>query len=183
MPRRRCKRLLDSIEAAKQRPLERVITALGIEGVGSTVAVSLANHFGSLDTLANASVEALDAIEGIGEALAESIYNWFRDPYHQSVLEKLRQTGVNMQGAVREKAGNQFEGMTFVITGTLPTLSRDAATELIEAHGGKVTGSVSKKTSYVLMGDSPGSKAEKAASLGVPIIGEEELQRLLADSK
>lgn len=179
---KKVQKLFDSIEAAKQRPLDRVITALGIEGVGTTVAVSLANQFGSLDGLANASVEELDAIEGIGEALAQSVYNWFRDPYRQSVLDKLRQAGVNMLGAVREKAGNQFEGLTFVITGTLPTLSRDAATELIEAHGGKVTGSVSKKTSYVLMGDSPGSKAEKAATLGVPIIGENELRNLLVVS-
>lgn len=179
---KKVQKLFDSIEAAKQRPLDRVITALGIEGVGTTVAVSLANQFGSLDALANASVEELDAIEGIGEALAQSVYNWFRDPYRQRVLDKLRQAGVNMLGAVREKAGNQFEGLTFVITGTLPTLSRDAATELIEAHGGKVTGSVSKKTSYVLMGESPGSKAEKAATLGVPIIGEDELRELLVVS-
>ncbi len=179
---KKVQKLFDSIAAAKQRPLERVITALGIEGVGSTVAVSLADAFGSLDALADASVEALDAIEGIGEALAESIYTWFRDPYHLSVLEKLRQAGVNFQGAVREKAGNQLEGKTFVITGTLPTLSRDEAGELIEAHGGKVTGSVSKKTSYVLMGDSPGSKAEKAAALGVPIISEDELREMIAET-
>jgi DNA ligase (NAD+) len=175
-------KLLDSIEAAKHSPLERVITALGIEGVGSTIAVDLANHFGSMDALASASVEELDAIEGIGEALAESVFAWFRDPYHQAVLEKLRRAGVNMRAAAREKAGNQLEGMTFVLTGTLPTLSREQATELIEAHGGKVSDSVSKKTSYLLMGDSPGSKAEKAAKLGVPIISEDELRRLLDNS-
>jgi DNA ligase (NAD+) len=176
---KKVQKLFDSIAAAKTRPLERVIAALGIEGVGSTVAVSLANHFGSMDALAAASVEALDAIEGIGEALAQSIAAWFADPYHQSVLDKLRAGGVNMQGTAREMAGDQLAGKTFVITGTLPTLSRDGATELIEAHGGKVTDSVSKKTSYLLMGDSPGSKAEKAAKLGVPIIGEDELRHLL----
>jgi DNA ligase (NAD+) len=146
------------------------------------VAVSLATHFGSMDALAAASVEELDAIEGIGEALAQSIAAWFADPYHQSVLDKLKQAGVNMQGAAREKAGSQLDGLIFVITGTLPTLSRDGATELIEAHGGKVSDSVSKKTSYLLMGGSPGSKAEKAAKLGVPIIDEDALRGLLADS-
>jgi DNA ligase (NAD+) len=180
---KKVQKLFDAIEAARHRPLERVITALGIEGVGSTVAVALADHFGSMDALANASVEDLDAIEGIGESLAESIYAWFHDPYHLSVLDKLRAAGVNMQGTVREKAGNQLDGKTFVLTGTLPTLSREQATELIEAHGGKVISSVSKKTSYLLMGDSPGSKAEKAATLKVPIIGEDELRQLLESSE
>jgi DNA ligase (NAD+) len=172
-------KLFDSIETAKQRPLERVITALGIEGVGSTIAVDLANHFGSMDALAQASVEELDAIEGIGESLAQSIYAWFHDEYHLSVLDKLRQAGVNMVAVAKEKAGDQLEGKTFVLTGTLPTLSREQASELIEAHGGKISDSVSKKTSYLLMGDSPGSKAEKAAKLGVPIISEDELRNLL----
>jgi DNA ligase (NAD+) len=180
---KKVQKLFDAIEAARHRPLDRVITALGIEGVGSTVAVALADHFGSMDALANASVEDLDAIEGIGESLAESIYAWFHDPYHLSVLDKLRAAGVNMQGTVREKAGNQLDGRTFVLTGTLPTLSREQATELIEAHGGKVISSVSKKTSYLLMGDSPGSKAEKAATLKVPIISEDELRQLLESSE
>lgn len=171
--------LLDSIEAAKHRPLDRVIAALGIEGVGSTIAVDLANHLGSMDALASATVEELDAIEGIGEALAQSISDWFADPYHRSVLDKLRHAGVTMQAEAKELAGSQLEGLTFVLTGTLPTLTREQATELIEAHGGKVIGSVSKKTSYVLMGDSPGSKAEKAAKLGVPVISEDDLRRLL----
>ena len=136
-----------------------------------------------MDALAAASAEQLDAVEGIGDVLAQGIAAWFQDPYHQSVLDKLRRGGVNMQGAVREKAGNQLEGKTFVLTGTLPTLSREAASELIEAHGGKVVSSVSKKTSYLLMGDSPGSKAEKAATLGVPIIGEDELRQMLESSE
>ncbi len=176
---KRVQNLLDLIEAAKQRPLDRVITALGIEGVGSTIAVDLANYFGSMDALAQATVEELDAVEGIGETLAQSIAAWFADPYHQSVLEKLRQAGVTMQAEAKALAGNQLEGLTFVLTGTLPTLTREGASELIEAHGGKVISSVSKKTSYVLMGDSPGSKAEKAAKLGVAIISEDDLRRLL----
>ncbi len=176
---KKVQKLLDSIEAARHRPLDRVITALGIEGVGSTIAVDLANHFGSMDALEQATVEDLDAVEGIGDALAQSIAAWFADPYHQSVLAKLRAAGVNMQAEAQVKAGSQLDGLTFVLTGTLPTLSREDATALIEAHGGKVISSVSKKTSYVLLGDSPGSKAEKAAKLGVPTLSEDDLQQLL----
>ncbi|MBI1258105.1 MAG: NAD-dependent DNA ligase LigA [Chloroflexi bacterium] len=176
---KKVQKLFDSIEAAKHRPLDRVIAALGIEGVGSTIAVDLANHFGSMDALAHASVEELDDIAGIGEALAQSISAWFADDYHKSVLAKLQQAGVNMQAEAKEKAGDQLEGKTFVLTGTLPSLSREQASELIEAHGGKVSDSVSKKTSYLLMGESPGSKAEKAAKLGVPIISEDELHKLI----
>lgn len=171
--------LLASIEAAKGRPLERVLTSLGIEGVGSTVAQALAAHFGSIDALSNATVEMLENVEGVGKILAQSIIDWFSDPYHQEVLGKLRAAGVNMQAEAREQISHELEGLTFVLTGTLPTLSRDAATELIEDHGGKVVGGVSKKTSYVLMGESPGSKAEKAAQLGVPIISEDDLRRMI----
>lgn len=171
--------LLASIEAAKGRPLERVLTSLGIEGVGSTVAQALAAHFGSIDALSNATVEMLENVEGVGKILAQSIIDWFSDPYHQEVLGRLRAAGVNMQAEARERISHELEGLTFVLTGTLPTLSRDAATELIEDHGGKVVGGVSKKTSYVLMGESPGSKAEKAAQLGVPIISEDDLRRMI----
>ncbi len=171
--------LLTSIQNAKQRPLPQLISALGIEGVGWVVATSLANQFGSIEALANASVEAIDDVEGIGPILAQSIVDWFHDPHHQQVLDKLRRAGVNMQATPKAKASNALEGLTFVLTGTLPTLSRDEATELIESHGGKVIGSVSKKTSYVLMGDSPGSKADKARQLGVPIIGEDDLKRMI----
>lgn len=171
--------LMDSINAAKLRPLDRVITALGIEGVGSTVAASLASHFGSMDALAAATPEDLETVEGIGGVLAESIAAWFQDAFHQSVLAKLRAAGVNMHSAAKPKAGDQFAGMTFVLTGTLPNLTRDEAAELIEAHGGKVSGSVSKKTSYVVVGDSPGSKAEKAVQLGVPVLSEDDLKAML----
>lgn len=171
--------LLASIEAAKRRPLERVLTSLGIEGVGSTVAQALAAYFGSIDALSSATVEMLENVEGVGKILAQSIIDWFSDPYHQEVLGKLRAAGVTMQAEAREQLSQELEGLTFVLTGTLPTLSRDAATELIEDHGGKVVGSVSKKTSYVLMGESPGSKAEKAEQLGVPIISEDDLRRMI----
>ncbi len=179
---KKVQKLFDSIEAAKQRPLDRVIAALGIEGVGSTIAVDLANHFGAMEALASASVEELDAIAGIGEALAQSISAWFADDYHRSVLAKLQQAGVNMQAEAKEKAGDQLQGKSFVLTGALPSLSREQAGALIEAHGGKVTDSVSKKTSYLLMGESPGSKAEKAAKLGVPIISEDDLKQMIGQA-
>lgn len=171
--------LLASIDAAKSRPLARVITALGVDGVGSTVAVALANHFGSLEALANAAVEELQETTNVGAILAQGIYTWFCDPYHLGVLEKLKNAGLTMQAEAREKVSSALEGLTFVLTGTLPTLSRDQAAEMIQENGGKVTSTVSKKTSYVLMGDSPGSKAEKAAKLGVPIISEDDLKHLL----
>jgi DNA ligase (NAD+) len=174
--------LLSSIETARNRPLPRFISALGIDGVGWVVAGLLADTFGSIDALASASAEAIDDVQGIGPVLAQSIVDWFADPHHRAVLDKMRQAGVNMQAEAKVKAGDSLDGLTFVLTGTLPTLSRDEAAQLIESHGGKVVGSVSKKTSYVLMGDSPGSKADKARDLGVPIIGEDDLKQLINQS-
>ena len=172
--------LLASIEAAKQRPLAQLVGALGIDGVGGVTAELLADRFGSIDALMQASVEDIDAIDGIGPILAENVANWFKDEQHQRVLDKMRAAGVNMQAEAKVKHGTALEGLTFVLTGTLPTLSREQASELIEAHGGKVSGSVSKKTSYVLVGDSPGSKADKARELGVPIISEDDLNGLIS---
>jgi DNA ligase (NAD+) len=170
---------LAGIQAAKARPLSQLITALGIDGVGSTIAVSLAERFGGIQALEQASTDEIDAVEGIGEVLAQNIVAWFSDPYHRSVLEKLRAAGVNMQGEEKPRAGDQLTGLTFVLTGTLPTLAREEAEALIAAHGGRISSSVSKKTSYVLMGDSPGSKAEKARTLGVPIISEGDLLTMI----
>jgi DNA ligase (NAD+) len=115
--------------------------------------------------------------------LAQNIVAWLTDPYHRNVLDKLKAAGVNMVGQAKIVAGDQLAGKTFVITGALPSLSRDEAGALIEAHGGKISGSVSKKTSYVLMGDSPGSKADKARELNVPIISEADLMALLATNE
>jgi DNA ligase (NAD+) len=176
---RKVEKLLASIEAAKTRPLGQFLTALGIDGVGSTVAQALADAFGSIDALAAATADQLEEVEGVGGILAEGIVAWFADPFNQGLLAKMRAAGVTMQGTARERAGNALEGLTFVLTGTLPTLSREDATRLIEAYGGKVTSSVSKKTSYLLMGDAPGSKAEKAVKLGVPVISEADLLGLV----
>ena len=174
--------LLASIEAARQRPLGQLISSLGIDGVGGVVANLLAEAFVSMDGLMSASAEAMDDLEGIGTVLAQNVVDWFADPDHRALLEKMRAAGVNMQNTPREAAGDSLTGLTFVLTGTLPTLTREAAENLIQSHGGKVTGSVSKKTSYVLMGDSPGSKAEKARQLGVPILSEPEFLNMIGSA-
>ncbi len=260
--------LLASVEAAKERPLSQLIASLGIDGIGSTVANLLTQHFSNIDALvecANAIKQAeqeflaltpvfsetrdtlegqlpdvkrardrmnnplvelapryVDAqnletrlsrllkpllelapgdapgsgdiaqklhnligaakplltIEGLGPILVRNIVEWFADEHHQKLLQKMRDAGVNMQAEEQTLAGTSLDGLTFVLTGTM-SQSRDAIKELIEQHGGKVTGSVSKKTSYVVVGENPGSKADKAASLGVPIISEEELRGMI----
>ena len=174
--------LLASIEVSKTRPLARLITALGIRGVGEVSAGDLARKFSDLDVLAKASAEDLQRLDGIGPSAAESIADWFSRPINKQVLKKLKAAGVWPQGGVtaaaKAQASDAFSGMTFVVTGTLPTLTRDGVKEFIESHGGKVTDSVSKKTSYLVLGDAPGSKYEKAKSLGVKIIDEAGLQKL-----
>ncbi|HEY3475492.1 MAG TPA: NAD-dependent DNA ligase LigA, partial [Anaerolineales bacterium] len=174
--------LLASIEASKSRSLARLITALGIRGAGEVSAGDLANRFTDLDALSKASAEDLQQIAGIGPSVAESVAEWFARPVNKNVIKKLKAAGVWPQGgagaSAKSRASDAFEGKTFVITGTLPTFSRDDAKEFIESHGGKVTDNVSKKTSYLILGEAPGSKYEKAKSLGVKIIGEEELKQL-----
>jgi len=173
--------LLAAIEASKSRPLARLIAALGIRGVGEVSAADLASHFGDLDALSKASVDDLQKIEGIGPNIAEGIVDWFARPANQKVLKKLKAAGVWPRGGqskVERQKSDAFAGLTFVITGTLPTWSRDEAKAFIESHGGKVTDSVSKKTSYLVLGENPGSKLQKAQALGVKIIGEEELKKL-----
>lgn len=176
---KRVENLLKAIEGAKQRPLARLLTALGIDSVGETVAESLANHFGSLDALAEAQPDVIQQIDGIGPILAQGIAAWFAIERNRFVIEKLRAAGLTFTAEKAEAKSDTFGGMTFVLTGTLPTLSREQAEELIKSHGGKISGSVSKKTNYVLMGDSPGSKADKARELGVKIISEAELLALV----
>lgn len=175
-------KLLTAIAAARQRPLARVITALGIDGVGSTVAAALADHFRALDALTAATPDELQQVDGIGEILAQGIQAWFADDYNRALIERLRAAGVVLAGDARVMASDTLAGRTFVITGALPTLSREDAEALIAAHGGKVTGSVSKKTSYLIIGDSPGSKADKARQLGVPILDESGLIALIEHS-
>jgi len=172
--------LLAAIEASKERGPARLLTALGIRGVGSTVARLLIDHFGSLDALAAASREELEAIPGIGPKLAASIADWFGRETNRRVVEKLKAAGVRTAVEKEEPVGPQpLAGLTFVITGTLPTMSRRQAKEFIEAHGGRVTGSVSSKTDYLLAGERAGSKLDKAQKLGVPVIDEETLRKMV----
>lgn len=173
--------LLASIETSKSRSLARLITALGIRGVGEVSAGDLAGHFGDLDALSKAGVDDLQQIEGIGPNIAEGIVDWFSRPFNQKVLKKLKAAGVWPTGGkskVESRKSDSFAGLTFVVTGTLPSFSRDEAKAFIESHGGKVTDSVSRKTSYLVLGENPGSKFDKAKALGVRIIGEEELKKL-----
>ena len=171
--------LLASITTSKSRSLARLITALGIHGVGEVSARDLARNFVDLDTLAKAGAEDVEQIKGIGPSVAESVADWFSLPFNKLVLKKLKAAGVWPKGAERDKKQEGvFSGLTFVITGTLPTFSRDDAKAFIESHGGKVTDSISKKTSYLILGESPGSKFDKAKSLGVKILGEDELKKL-----
>ncbi len=172
--------LLAAIQASKAQPLERVVTALGIQGVGGVVARTLVGgKFNSIDKLAGATVEELQTVEGVGPHIAQSVVDWFSRPRHGKVIEKLRRAGLQMQTEAAAQAPGPLTGLTFVITGTLPTLSRDEAKAFVEAHGGKVTDSVSQKTDYLVLGEAPGSKLAKAQALGTKIIGEEELRRLV----
>ena len=174
--------LLSAINASKSQSLNHLIAALGIHGVGEVMANDLSRNFEDLEELAKAKVEDLMQIEGVGPSIAESIFDWFSRPFNKQLLKKLKASKVWPKGGQLSGANlrqsDTFEGLTFVVTGTLPTFSRDNAKAFIESHGGKVTDSVSKKTSYLVLGEAPGSKFEKAKSLGVKIIGEEELKRL-----
>jgi len=176
--------LLAGIEASRNRPLQRVITALGIHGVGGKVAQALVAHYDTIDDVMAASSEDLQAIPGIGPQTAQTIVDFFRRPRHRELIEKLRGNGVRLENEPAAQRGPApLDGMTFVITGTLPSMSREAATALIVSRGGKVTGSVSKNTTYLLAGDNPGAaKYGAAQKLGVPILDEEGLRRLIEGS-
>ena len=171
--------LLASINTSREQPLTRLIAALGIRGVGEVAAQDLARAFGNLDALAAASVEDLQSVEGVGPHIAEMVVDWFARPANRHVLKKLKAAGVWPQAAAGEaKREGPLTGLTFVVTGTLPSLSRDGAKALIESNGGKAIDSVSKKTDYLVLGENPGSKLQKAQSLGVKVIGEAELRKL-----
>lgn len=177
--------LLAAIAASKTRPLARLIHGLGIRGVGEVMAVELARRFPSLDALMAASQEELEAIEGVGPNIAAAIVDWFARPRNRQVLDKLRAAGVWPQetasapAAAGTQASLPLDGLTFVITGTLPTMTRAEAKALIQQQGGKVTGSVSRKTDYLLAGENPGSKLDKARDLGVPVLDEAGLRALI----
>jgi DNA ligase (NAD+) len=169
--------ILDEIENSKKLPLERVIFGLGIRMVGERTAQFLAEHFGSMDALAAASVEELQAVNEVGPKIAESIAEFFSVAANRKLIERLGTAGLAFRGAKKER-GTKLAGKTFVLTGTLAHMTRDDAKKLIEDAGGRVAGSVSKKTDYVVAGSDAGSKLEKAKELGVAVIGEEEMRKL-----
>jgi DNA ligase (NAD+) len=173
--------LLAAIEASKERPPARFLTALGIRYVGSVVAGLVVDALPSIDELGRADQAALETIEGVGPRIAESLVAWFRVEANRALIEKFRRAGLMLAVPARPIAAQvqPLAGLTFVITGTLPTWSRDEAAAFIEEHGGKVTGSVSKKTNYLLLGENPGSKLTKAQALGVSVLDESGLKNIV----
>ena len=171
--------ILDEIENSKNLPLERVIYGLGIRMVGERTAQFLAEHFGSMEVLENASVEELQGVNEVGPKIAESIAEFFANPANRKLVERLGKAGLAFTGQKKER-GTKLAGKTFVLTGTLAHFTRDEAKKMIEDAGGKVTGSVSKKTDYVVAGADAGSKLEKAKELGVAVIDEKEMEKLTA---
>ena len=172
------KKLIASIEESKTRDLSRLIFALGIPQVGAKAGKTLASAFGDLDSLMDASEETLTQVDDVGQITAQNIRDWFAQPQAKQMVERLRQAGVNFK-SVRQITDDRFAGKTFVLTGALTMFTRDGATERIELLGGKVSGSVSKKTTYVVAGENAGSKEKKARELGIPILTEEEFLAML----
>jgi DNA ligase (NAD+) len=168
--------LVQAIAATKEQPLSRLLFALGIEHVGETAAREIARHFGTMDAILAATVDDILGVHGIGDKIAESIVGWFGDERARRLIERLRERGLRFDEPVT-RSGGTLKGLTIVITGTLPTLSREQAAALIEENGGRVSGSVSKKTAFVVVGADAGSKLEKARQLGVETIDEDELKR------
>lgn len=164
--------LINAINKSKENDLHRVIYALGIRHIGQKAAKLLADHFKDMDSLLNAGFEEIASIEGFGGIMAEAVVRFFALPQSRHFVEKLQEAGVNMKSKA-ELADSRFKGMTFVLTGALPTLKRDEATALIEKYGGKVSSSVSSKTTVVLAGEDAGSKLAKAQQLGIRIIDEQ----------
>lgn len=170
--------LINAIQKSKSRGLDRLVYALGIRNIGQRSAVLLCEHFGDMDSLLHASKEDISAIEGFGDVMAESIVNSLCEPHRMELIARLREYGLNMTYSKKSTNDNRFKGKTFVLTGTLPTMKRDDAKKLIESFGGKVSGSVSKKTDYVVAGEEAGSKLVKAQTLGVTVISENDLIEL-----
>ncbi|UXA08581.1 NAD-dependent DNA ligase LigA [Mycobacterium sp. SMC-2] len=175
------RRLLDNLDKAKTVALWRVLVALSIRHVGPTAARALATEFGSLDAIMSASTEQLAAVEGVGPTIAAALTEWFTVDWHRAIVDKWRAAGVRMADERDASVPRTLEGLTIVVTGSLTGFSRDDAKEAIIARGGKAAGSVSKKTDYVVAGDSPGSKYDKAVELGVPVLDEDGFRNLLAE--
>jgi len=173
--------LVAAIEESKGRPWARVLHALGLPHVGTSTAELLAEAFPSWDALAEASAEDLAAVPGIGPVVAGAVHHFVRQARLRKIVDKLRRAGVTLAGQARRRKSSALAGKSFVLTGTLPHLSRDQAGERIKAHGGTVSGSVSKKTHYVVAGEAAGSKLDKAHELGIPVLDEAGLLALLGE--
>ena len=173
--------LVAAVERSKGNDLYRLVYALGIPHIGVKAAQVLCEAYPSMEKLQAASQEELAQIEGFGGIMSEEVAAFFQKESARALVDRLRELGVNMEAQRQESQGTSLLGSTFVLTGTLPTMSRKEATQLIESHGGKVTSSVSKKTSYVLAGEEAGSKLEKARQLEIPVLTEEELLRMLGE--
>ena len=171
--------LVKAIAASKERPLSTLLLALGIRHVGQGAAELLARRFGTMDALLAASEEQIGTVRGVGPAIAAAVGAFFKETRNRTLVERLKVAGLRMDEPVKVTEGGVFDGQTFVLTGTLPKLTRGEATRLIEQAGGAVTGSVSKKTTAIVAGEEPGSKLEKAKTLGVPVWGEADLLRRL----
>ncbi len=179
-PAANVQKLLEALETAKSRPLWRVIVSLSIRHVGPTAAQALANHFKSIEAISQASAEELSQVDGVGGVIADSIVDWFQVNWHKSIITRWRKAGVAMELEAQELSPQTLAGLTFVVTGSLESFTRDGINEVILAHGGKTSSSVSKKTDYLLAGADPGSKLSKAQELGVTIIDEAKFKELLA---
>ncbi len=170
--------LLAAIEESKHRPLHRLLFALGIRHVGAGVAALVAEHFPSLEILESADPARLQTVSGLGPRIAESIRLFFAEEHNRAMLRRLRESGVTMT-AIPQRAGGALEGKTFVLTGTLPTMTRDEAAALIQRHGGRVVSAISRNVDHLLAGENAGSKLAKARALGVPVIGEDDLRTMI----
>ncbi len=170
--------LIDAIETAKKNPLDKLLCGLGIRLIGAKAAKNIAQHFGNMAGIMSASVEQVSEIDDVGNKMAESLVHYFSEPETKELIERMRAAGVNMIAEEKSIGGN-LEGKTFVLTGTFPTMKRSDAQKLIEDNGGKVSGSVSKKTDYVVAGEEAGSKLDKAQALGIAVITEEELLKMI----
>lgn len=173
------RKLLDSLESAKDRPLWKVIVGLSIRHVGPTASRALAREFGSLERIENASEEELSSVDGVGPTIARAVSEWFAVDWHREIVEKWRAAGVRMEEERDESVPRNLEGLSIVVTGSLKDYSRDEAKEFIMARGGKAAGSVSKKTAFVVVGDAPGAKYDKAVQLKIPVLDENGFRVLL----
>ena len=181
MAEKSAQNLIDAIEKSKTQPLERVIYALGIRFVGKTVAKDLAEHFGTLDLLMSTGIEEMTAIDSIGPKIAGSVHAFFSNEQNVNLIKRLKEAGISFQQNKTVAISSSLEGKTFVLTGTLPSYTRNEVKALIDKHGGSTSSSVSKNTDFLLTGDSAGSKLEKAKKLNINILSEDDFKSMIGE--